>query len=114
MISLWDLSHRRKRVPRSLSSQAGHDGFRCLNCEFLQSTGNIRRKFKMTTIVSGIVNEDGSIQSGSGFTTVHENTGLYQIIFNQKFPSSPAVTTSQDWNNVYPGGGDTRDGAVPV
>jgi hypothetical protein len=68
----------------------------------------------MTTIVSGIVNADGSIQSGSGFTTVHENTGLYQIIFNQKFPSSPAVAASQNWNNVYPGGGDTRDGAVPV
>jgi hypothetical protein len=68
----------------------------------------------MTTIVSGVVNADGSIQSGSGFTTVHENTGLYQIIFDQKFSSSPAVTASQDWNNVYPGGGDTRDGAVPV
>jgi hypothetical protein len=68
----------------------------------------------MTTIVSGIVNKDGSIQSGSGFTTVKENTGLYQIIFKQAFASAPAVVTTQDWNNVYPGGGDTRDGAVPV
>ncbi len=68
----------------------------------------------MTTIVCGIVNKDGTIQSGSGFTTIKENTGLYQIIFNKAFASAPAVVTTQDWNNAYPGGGDTRDGAVPV
>ena len=46
-------------------------------------------------IVSGTVNLDGNILSGTGFTVQKVNTGIYLITFTQPFPSQPTATATQ-------------------
>jgi hypothetical protein len=45
-------------------------------------------------IVRGVVNYDGTIASGAGFTIQHAITGGYQINFNKSFSDTPAVTVT--------------------
>jgi hypothetical protein len=59
-------------------------------------------------IVRGVVNSDGTIISGSGFTINHGGTGAYAIKFNQAFSDTPAVTvtigrnSSNTFTPLYP------------
>jgi hypothetical protein len=50
-------------------------------------------------IVRGVVNYDGTIISGSGFTVGHGSTGAYVIQFNQSFSDRPAVTVTLGRNS---------------
>jgi hypothetical protein len=45
-------------------------------------------------IVRGVVNDDGTIHSGTGFTVINDFTGQYRITFVPAFASAPAVTAS--------------------
>jgi hypothetical protein len=47
-------------------------------------------------IIRGIVDKDGNILQGSGFTAQRESIGLYTITFNTPFSASPVVTTQLD------------------
>jgi hypothetical protein len=50
-------------------------------------------------VVSGVVNPDGSIARGAGFTVAKTGTGLYAITFAPAFAVVPAiaVTVDTDW-----------------
>ena len=45
-------------------------------------------------IVRGVVNGDGTISSGSGFSVSSPSAGLYDVTFNKPFSSAPVVTLS--------------------
>ena len=55
----------------------------------------------MATIIWGVINPDGSIQSGSktngsyNFNIVHQSSGVYQIQFDDDFNVMPAMVGSQ-------------------
>lgn len=62
-------------------------------------------------IIAGIVNANGTIYSGSGFTVVRSAAGTYQITLTQGFTSYPSVVvtpsgggmTFTDVENLQPG-----------
>lgn len=47
--------------------------------------------------ISGVVNDDGSTATGTGFTAAQIGTGLYTVTFDDEFATPPAVV-------VTPGG----------
>jgi len=54
---------------------------------------------------AGIINTNGSVIAGTGFTVTHNATGMYTIVFpNNTFKACPAV-------NVTPAGGN---GGIPI
>ncbi|OKH18130.1 hypothetical protein NIES208_07040 [[Limnothrix rosea] IAM M-220] len=66
-------------------------------------------------MLRGLIKPDGTIYSGSGFTSRKISTGLYEITFSTRFADHPAVIATQDFpNTVNSSGGDTRDNAVVV
>lgn len=69
------------------------------------------------TIVRGSIASDGNIKAGKGFRVVHEEEGLYVVLFDTPYSSRPTVVVTQN----YPGGddfssdgGNTKDNAVIV
>lgn len=70
-----------------------------------------------TSIISGNVNADGTIASGTGFTITNSGDGLYLITFRPSFTAPPAVVLTQNyrsWSDFDYGGGDSRDNCVLV
>lgn len=60
--------------------------------------------------ISGVVNANGSIASGSGFSVTRQTTGQYVIDFTQAFSELPAIVGSQtQFGNI---GQNTRDNVV--
>lgn len=49
----------------------------------------------MSTIVSGYIDKDGSILSGSGFRVSRVSTGRYTVNFESAFPRTPACVVTQ-------------------
>ncbi len=45
-------------------------------------------------ILRGVVNQDASINRGSGFTVAHTGTGVYTVTFTQAFPTAPVVVAT--------------------
>ncbi len=68
--------------------------------------------------IRGSVRADGRILSGGKhFRVVHEEKGLYQILFNESFSTRPTVVVTQhfpDEDNLNNDGGDTKDNAVII
>ena len=66
--------------------------------------------------LTGYIAADGRVVSGTGgYRVVHDEAGLYTVLFDQAFTRPPAVVTTQ----VFPGdvnstGGDPRDNSVVV
>ncbi|HSS51767.1 MAG TPA: hypothetical protein VLX28_22720 [Thermoanaerobaculia bacterium] len=68
-------------------------------------------------IVWGCVNANGTTHSGTGFTTVPNPPGVYDVVFSIPFNSTPAVVAIQNykhWNDFTYNGGDTRDNTVLI
>lgn len=67
--------------------------------------------------IRGSIKPNGEILAGKGFKVVHEETGIYTILFNEDFPSRPTVVVTQHYpadDNFASDGGNTRDNAVIV
>ncbi len=67
--------------------------------------------------IRGSVRADGKILSGKGFRVVHEEKGLYNVLFNQNFSTRPTVVVTQhypDEDNFNKDGGNTKDNAVII
>jgi hypothetical protein len=58
-------------------------------------------------IVWGIVNGNGDISSGKGFTAVRNNIGTYTVTFTTPFATRPCVVVTQHWSS-----GDIRGSAI--
>jgi hypothetical protein len=68
-------------------------------------------------IVWGCVNADGSPHSGSGFTSIAGETGVYDIVYSKPFVVNPAVVTLQNyknWTDFTFNGGNTKDNSVLI
>ncbi len=63
-----------------------------------------------TMTVWGVVNKDGSIGNGKGFSITHQGGGEYIISFSPSFSGMPAISGSQV--NYGSQNEDTRDGVV--
>ena len=63
-----------------------------------------------TMTVWGVVNKDGSIGAGNGFSITHQGNGEYIISFSPAFSGMPAITGSQV--NYGDQGQNTRDNVV--
>jgi len=50
-------------------------------------------------IVSGVVNESGAAQSGTGFSVSHLGGGGYRVTFDVPFAEMPAVTVTAEWHD---------------
>jgi len=46
---------------------------------------------EVVSMIRGVINRSGAIQSGTGFTVKKEKDGLYDIKFDKKFQDTPAV-----------------------
>jgi hypothetical protein len=46
-------------------------------------------------IIAGVVNSDGSVQSGTGFTSNRKKTGTYEVTFSSSFSDTPAVVVTE-------------------
>jgi hypothetical protein len=82
----------------------------------MEEAGSNRKR-----IVSGCVNANGTIHSGSGFSVVHAGTGFYVVTFDEAFAAPPSVTATQqyktssyDWGDFTASGGSTLDNVVIV
>ncbi|MET9671245.1 hypothetical protein ABZY19_39025 [Streptomyces sp. NPDC006475] len=58
-------------------------------------------------IVSGIVDENGNVISGSGFNVAVVGSGQYEVSFNTPFDDAPATVTT-----VYRDNGWPQDGSI--
>jgi hypothetical protein len=68
-------------------------------------------------IVWGCVNANGTIYSGTGFTPIAGETGVYDIVYSTPFRTTPAVVATQNyknWTEFTYNGGNTRDNAVLI
>jgi hypothetical protein len=70
-------------------------------------------------MLRGIVETNGAVLAGDGFTVRRASTGLFDITFSQNFRSIPGASATQIFGDVPTGtstanhtGGDTRDNAV--
>jgi hypothetical protein len=52
------------------------------------------------TVISGIVNANGTIAVGSGFTVVIVSSGRYRITFASPFPSIPVITVTTVFGSI--------------
>lgn len=71
----------------------------------------------MASMIWGTINGNGTVNSGTNFTSTHLERGLYLINFSQAFKTIPAVTVTQNypgWDKFDDHGGNTRDNAVVV
>lgn len=70
----------------------------------------------MSRTIYGVVNADGSVASGGGFTVLHPTEGNYVINFNQAFSTIPSVVVMHIWevNNPGSAGGAITDTATVV
>jgi len=62
-----------------------------------QQPGTGAEKIK---ILRGVINSDGTINSGSGFTVSHTLTGVYTITYSTAFLNAPAVVCTYTSNSV--------------
>ena len=53
-------------------------------------------------IVRGMVDADGTILRGSGFTVIRTTIGDYQIVFSNPFSGPPVLTVSQERTGTFP------------
>jgi len=68
-------------------------------------------------IVWGCVNKNGSIYSGSGFTPVQGGRGIYDIVFQTPFQTTPSIVATQNYRNWTEWTweeGNTRDNCVLI
>jgi hypothetical protein len=68
-------------------------------------------------IVWGCVNANGSTHSGTGFTTVPNPPGVYDVVYSVPFKTTPAVVAIENWKSWTDftfNGGDTRDNTVLI
>jgi hypothetical protein len=92
-VGLWDrLEVNGELVVNSLPVGTGHESIR---------------------MIRGVINANGTIAQGTGFTVSKVGTGLYDISFSNGFPGLPSVVATQ-WYFGNGTGGDTRDNAVVV
>lgn len=66
----------------------------------LQGDLSVPGGVEMLRIVRGIVSEDGTKFAGEGFTVKRVDIGIYDITFNDAFPSAPAVCVTQIFNGL--------------
>ncbi len=68
--------------------------------------------------IRGSVKSNGQILSGKNdFKVVHDEKGLYTVVFNQEFPTRPTVVATQhypDKDDFDHDGGSTKDNAVVI
>ena len=64
--------------------------------------------------IAGTVNNNGTINSGTGFSVYQESEGLYTITFKERFNSLYGGGVSQIHRGEGSRGGDTRDNALFV
>lgn len=74
-----------------------------------------------TLTIYGYVDSDGTILKGSGFKTVHDDTGVYTLMFDNAsdgsdiFNDTPVVVVSQVYTGEMSyGGGDVTDNALVI
>lgn len=68
-------------------------------------------------IVWGCVNANGTTHSGTGFTSIAAETGVYDVVYSTPFKITPAVVAIENyrnWTEFTYNGGDTRDNAVLI
>ena len=62
-----------------------------------------------TRLMWGLVNANGSLNNGTGFTVTKLDTGRYQVVFSLPFPSPPAVIVTKVWASFEFDAGNTVD-----
>ena len=80
--------------------QSGNVGIGTDNpTEKLEVNGIIKAKgIKIPNIIFGNINENGTINTGEGFTSTRQAEGKYTITFDTPFLNKPAVQVTQ----IYP------------
>ena len=66
--------------------------------------------------VTGFVDPNGTVLGGTGgFVVEHVDNGVYTILFQPQFVTTPVVVTSQVYpNDLYSKGGSTLDNALLI
>ena len=87
--------------------QSGNVGIGTDNpTEKLEVNGIIKAKgIKIPNIIFGNINENGTINTGEGFTCTRNAEGKYEITFDIPFLNKPAVQVTQ----IYPDINNTND-----